>query len=127
MSTPNVPAFRRYTRILPLALGARVRAQDDSTGLTFTHFQRSTVLLDLVNSPDPAVAGQRFQIFLIKGSVDSGREFFSDASSANSAGRSSPGPVAISGGGGADIAFDVAQVAGAPLAAYSFIVKWSNL
>lgn len=125
MSTPSVPAFRRYTRILPLALGQRVRALDDSTGLSFTHFQRSTVLLDLVNSPDPAVAGQRFQIFLIKGSVDSGREFFSDASSANSAGRSSPGPVAIS--GSSDIAFDVAQVAGAPLAAYSFIVKWSNL
>jgi len=123
MSTPSVPAFRRYTRILPLALNQRVRAQDDSTQLSFSHFTRSTTLLDLVNSPDPAV-GSRYQIFLIKGSVDSGREFFSDASSALSAGRSSPGPVAIS--GPADIAFDVSQVFG-PLAPFSFIVKWSNL
>jgi hypothetical protein len=120
---PAVPAIRRFNFPLPVALNARVRAVDQSTGLTFTHFQSSVTILDVINDPDPGV-GLLYTIFLIKGSVDLGREFYSTGLSAASAGRMSVGPVAVR--GPCDIAFECTQTLGA-FAAYNFAVKFSNL
>jgi len=119
----KVPAIRRYNLPLPTALNTRVRFVDQSTGLTFTHFNAGTVVLDMINDPDPA-AGLRYTIFLIKGSVDTGREFFSTGLSAASAGRMSIGPIKID--GPSDLALEGAQTAGA-LTITSVAVKFSNL
>ena len=119
----KVPAIRRYNLPLPLALNTRTRFIDQSTGLTFTHFNAGTVVLDMINDPDPA-AGLRYTIFLIKGSVDTGREFFSTGLSAASAGRMSIGPIKIE--GPCDLALEGAQTAGG-LAVTSVAVKFSNL
>jgi hypothetical protein len=89
--------------------------------LTFTHFNAGVVVLDMINDPDPP---GRYTIFLIKGSVDTGREFFSTGLSAASSGRMSIGPIKID--GPSDLALEGAQTSGV-LAVTSVAVKFSNL
>lgn len=114
----GAPIIKRFNRAAPAALNAFAPATDQETGLTFLRINGSNVLLDVVNSPDPA-AGLTYQINIWKNGIDTGRRIFSEAISAASAGRMTVGAIGLSQG---DYYFQVAQTAGA-LTAYNFIVK----
>ncbi len=118
----DIPIFRRFTRAAPAALDVFLLATDDITALGFYTLAGTRVLLDMVNSPDPA-AGLRYEVRLLKNGVDTGRSWFSDTLSPASAGRVAIGPVPI---GAGNIAFSVAQRLGA-LTAYSFVIKLSGV
>lgn len=118
----NQPIFRRFTRLLPVALDVFLLATDDITALGFYTLARTTEIQDIVNDPDPA-AGLRYEIRLLKNGIDTGRGWFTTGLSPASAGRVAIGPVAI---GPSNIAFSVAQRLGA-LTATSFVVKFSGV
>ena len=112
----SVPVLRRFTATIS-ALNQWVVAVSDDTGLEF--FQSgANAILDAVNDPDPA-SGNRYEIALYNGTVDTGVRFYSSAMSPASAGRIAIGPIALKGG---QYQFKVRQVAGTP-ANYSFVVK----
>lgn len=120
-SQANIPIFRRFTRLLPVALDAFLLATDDITALGFYTLAGTRDLLDIVNSPDPGAL--RYEIRLLKNGIDTGRSWFSDTLNPASAGRVAIGPVAI---GAGNISFSVAQRLGA-LTAYSFVIKLSGV
>lgn len=117
----TIPIFRRFTRLLPVALDVFLLATDDITALGFYNLAGTRDLLDIVNDPDPAAL--RYEIRLLKNGIDTGRSWFSTGLNPASSGRIAIGPVPIAAG---NISFAVAQRLGA-LTAYSFVIKLSGV
>jgi len=113
------PIFRRWTRVLPIALGAFIPATDDITTQSFYNNVGANEVLDAVNDPQPA-ATLRYEIAMFRNGIDTGRHFFTDSMNPGSAGRPSVGPIDIQPG---QIQFSVAQRFGA-LTATSFLIKF---
>ena len=124
-----VPLMRSYTTP-GLGIGVFGLATDDITLLTITQLNRSNVILDEVSNPQP-VGGEIYQDRLLINGLETGVAFFSNSSDPASAGRVVPGPIPIEVGGaagGKQVAFNCGQTTiGAGAAAYSFVVKYSNL
>ena len=70
---------------------------DQVTGLTFIQLNTPNTILDMFNSPDPAV-GSTYQDVLQKNSISTGRTFFTTAMSTTSAGRAAVGPIRLASG-----------------------------
>ena len=70
---------------------------DQVTGLTFIQLNTPNTILDMFNSPDPAV-GNTYQDVLQKNSISTGRTFFTTAMSTTSAGRAAVGPIRLASG-----------------------------
>jgi len=125
-----VPIMRSYTLAAPAALNTFALATDDVTGLSVQQLNKDNAIIDFVNAPDPAGAAA-YQVRLLINNLEAGPTFFSTNSSAASAGRTVPGPLPIAVGGaagGKQVSYNAAQtVTGGGLAAYQFIVKYSNL
>ena len=124
-----VPLMRSYTTT-GAALNVFTPSTDDVTGLTIQQLNRSNVILDCVNNPDPPGAAA-YQTNVLVNGIQSGVSNFSVASSAASAGRVVFGNIPISVGGqagGKQLSFQSGQVAtGGGIAAYSFLLKYANL
>jgi len=124
-----VPLMRSYTTT-GAALNVFTPSTDDVTGLTIQQLNRSNVILDCVNNPDPPGAAA-YQTNVLVNGIQSGVSNFSVASSAASAGRVVFGPIPVTVGGqagGKQLSFSSAQVAtGGGIAAYSFLMKYANL
>jgi len=124
-----VPLMRSYTTT-GAALNVFTPSTDDVTGLTIQQLNRSNVILDAVNNPDPPGAAA-YQTNVLVNGIQSGVSNFSVASSAASSGRVVFGPIPVSVGGqsgGKQLSFSSAQVAtGGGIAAYSFLMKYANL
>jgi len=124
-----VPLMRSYTTT-GAALNVFTPSTDDVTQLTIQQLNRSNVILDCVNNPDPPGAAA-YQTNILVNGIQSGVSNFSVASSALSAGRVvfGPIPVAVSGqAGGKQLSFSSGQVAtGGGIAQYSFLMKYANL
>lgn len=121
MPGDNVPIQQRYTRALPGALNVDAPATNDDTTQSVQQLNNDNDIEDMLSSPAPA-AGIDYEVRLIKNNVPTGRIYFSNAMNPGSAGRVKIGPVGLSSG---QILYQVRQVLGA-LAAYSFVVKYSN-
>jgi hypothetical protein len=127
-----VPIMRAYTfdAVAAGAVNVFQLATDDVTGLSVQQLNKDNAIIDYVNSPDPAGAAA-YQVRLLVNNLEAGPAFFSSNSSSASAGRTVPGPLPISVGGaagGKQLSYNAAQTAlGGGLAAYQFIVKYSNL
>ena len=125
----SVPLMRSYTTT-GAALNVFTPSTDDVTGLTIQQLNRSNVILDCVNNPDPPGAAAYETNVLVNG-IQSGVTNFSVASSAASAGRVVFGPigVTVSGqAGGKQLSFQSGQVVtGGGIAQYSFLMKYANL
>lgn len=124
-----VPLMRSYTTT-GAALNIFTPSTDDVTGLTIQQLNRSNIILDCVNNPDPPGAAA-YQTNVLVNGIQSGVSNFSVASSAASAGRVVFGniPITVSGqAGGKQLSFQSGQVAtGGGIAAYSFLMKYANL
>ena len=124
-----VPLMRSYTTT-GAALNVFTPSTDDVTGLTIQQLNRSNVILDCVNNPDPPGAAA-YQTNVLVNGIQSGVSNFSVASSAASAGRVVFGPVPVTVGGqagGKQLSFSSGQVAtGGGIAQYSFLMKYANL
>jgi len=124
-----VPLMRSYTTT-GAALNVFTPSTDDVTGLTIQQLNRSNVILDCVNNPDPPGAAA-YQTNVLVNGIQSGVSNFSVASSAASAGRVVFGPIPVTVGGqagGKQLSFSSGQVAtGGGIAAYSFLMKYANL
>jgi len=124
-----VPLMRSYTTT-GAALNVFTPSTDDVTGLTIQQLNRSNIILDCVNNPDPPGAAA-YQTNVLVNGIQSGVSNFSVASSAASAGRVVFGniPVTVGGqAGGKQLSFQSGQVAtGGGIAAYSFLMKYANL
>jgi len=70
---------------------------DQVTQLTFIQLNTPNTILDMFNSPDPAV-GNTYQDVLQKNSISTGRTFFTTAMSTTSAGRAAVGPIRLASG-----------------------------
>jgi len=125
----SVPLMRSYTTT-GAALNVFTPSTDDVTGLTIQQLNRSNVILDCVNNPDPPGAAAYETNVLVNG-IQSGVTNFSVASSAASAGRVVFGPIGVSVGGqsgGKQLSWSSGQVAtGGGIAQYSFLMKYANL
>jgi len=121
--------MRSYTTT-GAALNVFTPSTDDVTQLTIQQLNRSNVILDCVNNPDPPGAAG-YQTNVLVNGIQSGVSNFSVASSAASAGRVVFGPIPVTVGGqagGKQLSFQSAQVAtGGGIAAYSFLIKYANL
>ena len=121
--------MRSYTTT-GAALNVFTPSTDDVTGLPIQQLNRSNVILDCVNNPDPPGAAA-YQTNVLVNGIQSGVSNFSVASSAASAGRVVFGPIPVTVGGqagGKQLSFSSAQVAtGGGIAAYSFLMKYANL
>ena len=124
-----VPLMRSYTTT-GAALNVFTPSTDDVTGLTIQQLNRSNVILDCVNNPDPPGAAA-YQTNVLVNGIQSGVSNFSVASSAASAGRVVFGPIPVTVGGqagGKQLSFSSAQVAtGGGIAQFSFLMKYANL
>ena len=124
-----VPLMRSYTTTGAL-LNVFTPSTDDVTGLTIQQLNRSNVILDCVNNPDPPGAAA-YQTNVLVNGIQSGVSNFSVASSAASAGRVVFGPIPVTVGGqagGKQLSFSSGQVAtGGGIAQYSFLMKYANL
>ena len=124
-----VPLMRSYTTT-GAALNVFTPSTDDVTGLTIQQLNRSNVILDAVNNPDPPGAAAYETNVLVNG-IQSGVTNFSVASSAASAGRVVFGPIGVTVGGqagGKQLSFQSGQVVtGGGIAQYSFLMKYANL
>ena len=67
---------------------------DQVTGFTFIQLNTPNTILDMFNSPDPAV-GNTYQDVLQKNSISTGRPFFTTAMSTTSAGHAAVGPIRL--------------------------------
>jgi len=121
--------MRSYTTT-GAALNVFTPSIDDVTGLTIQQLNRSNIILDCVNNPDPPGAAA-YQTNILVNGIQSGVSNFSVASSAASAGRVVFGNIPITVGGqagGKQLSFQSGQVAtGGGIAAYSFLMKYANL
>jgi len=124
-----VPLMRSYTTT-GAALNVFTPSTDDVTGLTIQQLNRSNVILDCVNNPDPPGAAAYETNVLVNG-IQSGVTNFSVASSAASAGRVVFGPIGVTVGGqagGKQLSWQSGQVVtGGGIAQFSFLMKYANL
>ena len=124
-----VPLMRSYTTT-GAALNVFTPSTDDVTGLTIQQLNRSNVILDCVNNPDPPGAAA-YQTNVLVNGIQSGVSNFSVASSAASAGRVVFGPIGVTVGGqagGKQLSWQSGQVVtGGGIAQYSFLMKYANL
>mgnify|MGYP003654817101 CR=1 FL=1 len=133
MAVPIMRAYTAFTAAVPpTALNVFQLAVDDVTQLAVQQLNKDNAIIDYVNANQGALgAGEQYQSQLFINNLQAGPTFFSTNSSSASAGRTVPGPLPISVGGaagGKQLSYNVAQTAtGGGLAAYQFIVKYSNL
>jgi len=113
------PVQRRYTLPLPTALNVFTNMTDDDTTQASFLILGKNVLLDMVNDPDPAGV-LRYEFVLLKQGNQTSVRAFSTGISAQSAGRTSIGPVSMSAG---QYIWSAAQRFGA-FAATSVVVKY---
>ena len=96
---------------------------DQVTGLTFIQLNTPNTILDMFNSPDPAV-GNTYQDVLQKNSISTGRTFFTTAMSTASAGRAAIGPIRLASG---QLQMESTMTAGVPAVNNNNIVlKFAN-
>ena len=91
------PIQRRMDNLAAAAIGVPQLLNDTVTGLTFIQCNVPNTILDMYNSPDPAV-GNTYDDVLQKNSISTGRTFFTTAMSTASAGRAAIGPIRIASG-----------------------------
>ena len=123
-----VPLMRSYTTT-GAALNVFTPSTDDVTGLTIQQLNRSNIILDCVNNPDPPGAAAYENNILVNG-IQSGVTNFSVASSAASSGRVVFGPIPVTVGGsagGKQLSYQSGQVVtGGGIAQYQFVVKYAD-
>ena len=97
---------------------------DQVTGLTFIQLNTPNTILDMFNSPDPAV-GNTYQDVLQKNSISTGRTFFTTAMSTTSAGRAAVGPIRLASG---QLQMESTLAVGGAAAANdnNLVIKFSN-
>ena len=91
------PIQRRMDNLAAAAIGVPQLLNDTVTGLSFIQCNIPNTILDMYNSPDPAV-GNTYDDVLQKNSISTGRTFFTTAMSTASAGRAAIGPIRIASG-----------------------------
>ena len=91
------PIQRRMDNLAAAAIGVPQLLNDTVTGLSFIQCNVPNTILDMYNSPDPAV-GNSYDDVLQKNSISTGRTFFTTAMSTASAGRAAIGPIRIASG-----------------------------
>ena len=91
------PIQRRMDNPLASAIGVPQLLNDTVTGLSFIQCNIPNTILDMYNSPDPAV-GNTYDDVLQKNSISTGRTFFTTAMSTTSAGRAAVGPIRLASG-----------------------------
>tara|TARA_R110000823_G_scaffold64912_1_gene152469 strand:+ start:174 stop:566 length:393 start_codon:yes stop_codon:yes gene_type:complete len=128
----GVPIMRQYTFQAPVAINQFALATDDVTGLSVQQLNKDNAIIDFVNSNQLALAGgEQYQTRLFINNLEAGPTFFSTNSSSASAGRTVPGPLAVSvqgNSGGKQLSYSTAQTTlGGGVALYQFIVKYANL
>ena len=97
---------------------------DQVTQLTFIQLNTPNTILDMFNSPDPAV-GNTYQDVLQKNSISTGRTFFTTAMSTTSAGRAAVGPIRLASG---QLQMESTLAVGGAAAANdnNLVIKFSN-
>jgi len=91
------PIQRLMSNTLAGVAGTPQLLTDQVTQLSFIQLNTPNTLLDMFNSPDPAV-GNTYQDVLQKNSISTGRTFFTTAMSTTSAGRAAVGPIRLASG-----------------------------
>jgi hypothetical protein len=96
---------------------------DAITGLTFIQLNIPNTVLDIYNSPDPAV-GDFYTDVLQKNSISTGRSFFTSAMSTASAGRAAVGPIRLASG---QLQMESTPTgAAAPVNGNQIVIKFAN-
>ena len=117
------PIQRQMTNPAAGVVGTPVLLQDNVTQLTFIQCNVPNTILDMYNSPDPAV-GNTYDDVLQKNSISTGRTFFTTAMSTASAGRAAIGPIRIASG---QLQMESTLNAGvAAVGDNSIVIKFSN-
>ena len=117
------PIQRRMDNLAAAAIGVPQLLNDTVTGLTFIQCNVPNTILDMYNSPDPAV-GNTYDDVLQKNSISTGRTFFTTAMSTASAGRAAIGPIRIASG---QLQMESTLNAGvATVGDNSIVIKFSN-
>ena len=117
------PIQRRMDNLAAAAIGVPQLLNDTVTGLTFIQCNVPNTILDMYNSPDPAV-GNTYDDVLQKNSISTGRTFFTTAMSTASAGRAAIGPIRIASG---QLQMESTLNAGvAAVGDNSIVIKFSN-
>ena len=91
------PIQRLMSNTLAGVAGTPQLLTDQETQLSFIQLNTPNTVLDMFNSPDPAV-GNTYQDVLQKNSISTGRTFFTTAMSTTSAGRAAVGPIRLASG-----------------------------
>jgi hypothetical protein len=91
------PIQRLMSNTLAGVAGTPQLLTDQVTQLSFIQLNTPNTVLDMFNSPDPAV-GNTYQDVLQKNSISTGRTFFTTAMSTTSAGRAAVGPIRLASG-----------------------------
>jgi len=118
-----VPIQRRMDNLAAAAIGVPQLLNDTVTGLSFIQCNVPNTILDMYNSPDPAV-GNTYDDVLQKNSISTGRTFFTTAMSTASAGRAAIGPIRIASG---QLQMESTLNAGvAAVGDNSIVIKFSN-
>jgi len=89
---------------------------------TFYRLATANVMVDIVNTPDPTIGTDVFDVEICKDYIPTGRRFSSDLMSAGSAGRGSLGPIRLKPG---NINMYASQRIGT-LAAWTFMTKFAR-
>ena len=117
------PIQRRMDNLAAAAIGVPQLLNDTVTGLSFIQCNVPNTILDMYNSPDPAV-GNTYDDALQKNSISTGRTFFTTAMSTASAGRAAIGPIRIASG---QLQMESTLNAGvAAVGDNSIVIKFSN-
>lgn len=117
------PIQRRMDNLAAAAIGVPQLLNDTVTGLSFIQCNVPNTILDMYNSPDPAV-GNTYDDVLQKNSISTGRTFFTTAMSTASAGRAAIGPIRIASG---QLQMESTLNAGvAAVGDNSIVIKFSN-
>ena len=117
------PIQRRMDNLAAAAIGVPQLLNDTVTGLSFIQCNVPNTILDIYNSPDPAV-GNSYDDVLQKNSISTGRTFFTTAMSTASAGRAAIGPIRIASG---QLQMESTLNAGvAAVGDNSIVIKFSN-
>tara|TARA_B100000949_G_C14267627_1_gene445785 strand:+ start:1725 stop:2099 length:375 start_codon:yes stop_codon:yes gene_type:complete len=118
------PIQRLMSNTLAGVAGTPQLLTDQVTQLSFIQLNTPNTLLDMFNSPDPAV-GNTYQDVLQKNSISTGRTFFTTAMSTTSAGRAAVGPIRLASG---QLQMESTLAVGGAAAANdnNLVIKFSN-
>ena len=118
------PIQRLMSNTLAGVAGTPQLLTDQVTQLSFIQLNTPNTVLDMFNSPDPAV-GNTYQDVLQKNSISTGRTFFTTAMSTTSAGRSAVGPIRLASG---QLQMESTLAVGGAAAANdnNLVIKFSN-